>query len=407
MSQKAAGSIGQLTSALKLRDLVHSIFPTPEKHLIHAFGYGSGVFSQGLENFGNAATTTTTNPPGMLDMILVVRDAQAWHYANQLQNASHYATWLRTLDPQGLCAAGIQRSFFGGRDGKVLFHVIQDPVPLKYGVIQYQDFISDLIHWDSLYVAGRLHKPTLTIPIQHYDNDDHNDEDNNSTQQKSIQHAQQINLQAAAAAAMLLSPIVRKRSEINDMNDDNNIVSWLQLYTQIAALSYTGDFRMKVGGEDPHKIQKLVETPGQLQRFHELYRGDNGNADDDSKSVLKGWEEMGMISIQDDGLHWDNSDVAVRTRLIQSLPASVQKHVSQIPSTAATTITSTSKHYSFGVLQQQQKGLATTLKSIVAPAAKYQSFKGLFTFGFKNSVRYAGAKLSKGLGSRKRFGGAS
>jgi hypothetical protein len=37
------------------------------------------------------------------------------------------------------------------------------------------------------------------------------------------------------------------------------------------------------------------------------------------------------------------------------------------------------------------------LFATVAPAARHQSFKGVFTLGFRRSIQYASAKLSKGL----------
>jgi translocator assembly and maintenance protein 41 len=369
---------GQLTSVPKLRDLVHSTFPSNE--IVHAFGYGSGVFSQGRD-------------PGMLDLIFVVRDAQAWHQANQARNPGHYAFWLRTMDPQGLFATGIQRTFRHGRDGKVFFHVIENPVPLKYGVIQNEDFIQDLTQWESLYVAGRLHKPILTIPIEGSLPGKYDDELIRQQQQK----AQYFNLQAAVATALLLSPLA------------SHNVSWLQFYSQIASLSYTGDFRMAVGGEDPHKIQKLVQTPGQLERFHVLYRDGVENhptINTNSTSVLNELEGLGLLSIEDQGLQWNPQDVSSRTQLIQQLPPRIQRLLLE-PSTSTT-----SSHGSFNPVedhsllqrlqQQQQDTLAKTLTSIVAPAARNQSFKGIFTFGLRKSMIYAATKLSKGL-FRKRF----
>jgi translocator assembly and maintenance protein 41 len=369
---------GQLTSVPKLRDLVHSTFPSNE--IVHAFGYGSGVFSQGRD-------------PGMLDLIFVVRDAQAWHQANQARNPGHYAFWLRTMDPQGLFATGIQRTFRHGRDGKVFFHVIENPVPLKYGVIQNEDFIQDLTQWESLYVAGRLHKPTLTIPIEGSLPGKYDDELIRQQQQR----AQYFNLQAAVATALLLSPLA------------SHNVSWLQFYSQIASLSYTGDFRMAVGGEDPHKIQKLVQTPGQLERFHVLYRDGVENhptINTNSTSVLNELEGLGLLSIEDQGLQWNPQDVSSRTQLIQQLPPRIQRLLLE-PSTSTTSpqgsFNPVEDHSLLQRLQQQQQDtLAKTLTSIVAPAARNQSFKGIFTFGLRKSMIYAATKLSKGL-FRKRF----
>lgn len=340
---------GQLTSADKLGNLLEEIFPS--ENLTHAFGYGSGVFSQGRN-------------PGMLDMIFIVEDAQAWHQANQAKNSLHYASWLRTMDQNGICAAGVQRSFLRGRDGKVFFHVIEDPIPLKYGVIQKHDYLEDLTLWKSLYIAGRLHKPTLTIPLK-------------APVSEELLQAQHSNLQAAVAAAMLLSPT----SEPS--------LSWLDFYSRIASLSYTGDFRMKVGGEDPEKIQKLVQTPGQLDRFHYMYRGGDSNV-----STLRELESTGLLSMGDGGLQWDPLDISSRTQLIKKLPQSLKKPL-LVPST--TTSRQGSSNPVENHLIQQQETLAQTLESIVAPAARYQSLKGVLTLGLRKSVRYAGAKLSKGL----------
>ena len=159
---------------------------------------------------------------------------------------------------------------------------------------------------------------------------------------------------------------------------------------------------MKVGGEDPHKIQKLVQAPGQLGRFHALYRGStNVKANDDGRdndsltrgiSILKPLERAGLINIGTDGLEWDPYDVAARSKLIEWLP-NVAKKPLLVPSTTTTSSNTVIPNY----LTQQQETLAKILTSIVAPAARNQSFKGLFTLGLRKSIRYASAKLSKGL----------
>ena len=323
---------GQLASEDTLRDEIVSQFP--KNHLVHCFGYGSGVFSQSLANNKHAA--------GMLDLILVVDDTIEFHRANLERFPHHYAPWLRYGGPSLI--ARLQRQGFPFlSDAHVLFHV-SDPdenLPkMKYGVVDKRDLETDLTQWESLYLAGRLHKPTLPI----ISNDD------------SILQAQAKNLNAATAAALLLS-----------QEQDSNSLSWLSLYRQIAGLSYTGDFRMQVGGEDPQKLNKLVQAPGQLQRFHGLYR-----------PVLESYETAGVLSqSSESGIEWNAKDPSSISYLWEQLPPSLQ------------------------TIGNNSDALAKALAAIVAPAARNQSFKGVFTLGFRKSIQYASAKLSKGLLAKK------
>jgi hypothetical protein len=97
---------------------------------------------------------------GLLEIILVVTDAENFHRNNLQIHPHHHATWLR---PGGASTASwMQRNFFL-LDTKVLFHVVDDQVPMKYGVVQQDDLFQDLTEWEYLYLAGRLHKPTLPI----------------------------------------------------------------------------------------------------------------------------------------------------------------------------------------------------------------------------------------------------
>jgi translocator assembly and maintenance protein 41 len=401
MTEPPTGTPGALTSSQTLAELIDQTFP--QNQLLFAFGYGSGVFSQALQG-------DDPRQAGMLDLILVVQDAQAFHWANEHENPTHYAGWIRTLDYcQGQLAAGLQRRFLQGKDAKVLFHVVDDAddgPPLKYGVIQYEDFVQDLTQWESLYIAGRLHKPTLPIPILSKVL-----QEEELSYQKILQEAQTTNLQAAVAASLLMAPLPSP-ADSTTTNSTPNLLSWTDFYSKIAALSYTGDFRMQVGGEDPQKIQKLVQAPGQLERFHLLYRGDDYDVDNNAtsstmddntsssysltsgNSILKPLESSGLISIGSKGLEWDPYDIAARTQLIKRLPMVAKKPL-LVPST--TTSRQGSSNPVQNHLTQQQESLAKVLTSIVAPAAKYQSFKGLFTLGVRKSIRYASAKLSKGL----------
>lgn len=111
---------------------------------------------------------------------------------------------------------------------------------IKYGVISNQNLQSDLLNWDNLYIAGRLHKPVNVI--HHYFEDN-----------PKLMLAMRQNLLSAIYTAFLLLP---------------ETFSEMQLYRQVAALSYLGDFRMAFG-EDKNKVRNIVE-PNYYQ-FQDLY----------------------------------------------------------------------------------------------------------------------------------------
>eukprot|EP00934_Nitzschia_sp_Nitz4_P004157 Nitzschia sp. Nitz4//scaffold155_size52807//10021//11112//NITZ4_006793-RA/size52807-processed-gene-0.15-mRNA-1//-1//CDS//3329537360//4147//frame0 len=355
---------GQLASSQGLSDLVQSKFP--QDNLVHAFGYGSGVFSQTLQQGQEHV--------GMLDLILVVDDAQAFHQANQDKHPHHYASWLNMA---GASTAAYWQRQFPLRDARVLFQVVEasestkEPIPMKYGVVHVHDLTDDLTEWTCLYLAGRMHKPTLPLQL----GNSHN------TTRDALEQAQQANLQAAVAASLLLLPV-----QDND-NTTTPLFAWDTLYSQIAGLSYTGDFRMQVGGEDPNKIRKLVQAPGQLERFQALYNNDNNNNNHTmpafSYSLLKPLQEKGILSCSKEGVEWDGNHRLARQELINHLPPRVQETVRPLEDASA-----------------QADALSRVLTQIVGPAAKHQSLKGVSTLGFRKSLAYAAAKLSKGLFKR-------
>ena len=322
----------------------------------------------------------------MLDLILVVDDTYEFHKENLRIFPNHYAPWLRYGGPN--LVTKVQRNGLSLFPSHVLFHVIDDSgndnnnnndnnLPkMKYGVVDKKDLIRDLTEWDSLYLAGRLHKPTLPLIIQG------NDEDNDE-----IPVAQMKNLNAATAAALLLSSPSSTESNSKSESNPPTSLSWSSFYQQISSLSYTGDFRMKVGGEDPQKISKLVQAPGQMKRFHSLY-----------KPILSDlYQKAGVISTSTStsmdnggdscigGLEWDSNDPSTISYLQQQLPQSIQRRLGD----------SLSKNYN-NRHDNVQVVLATMLAGIVSPGARNQSFKGIFTLGIRKSIQYAKAKLLKG-----------
>jgi translocator assembly and maintenance protein 41 len=335
-----------------LTNLLTDTLPTDQ--VVAAFGYGSGVFSQNLDT----DQTSKEADPKVVDLIVVVRDASAFHAANLALNPSHY--WMvRPTTSSANTAAWCtwwQRheapSWLGSNPGLYFFLT----PTLKYGVIQVEDLQEDLIGWKYLYLAGRLQKPVLTLTMEDASAMD-------SQLQASIASLQQtINLPAALASALLLLSV----DETNAPTIPANLV-----FAQIARLSYLGDFRVRYGAEDPHKITRLVEGPGQLARFTDLYA-----------AAAKSLQEQGLLTIQEDDTtsttttknqgpqwSWDRSKSAQQL-LAQRLPFAWDAH---------------------------EEDLSERLARIVAPAARYQSFKGIVTAGPQKAWKYAARKLSKGL----------
>ena len=396
---------GQLASQQYLQVILEQFPP-----VMYAFGYGSGVFSQqaslGQQKLSSPSSSSSSlnHTPGMLDIIFVVDDPTSFHKQNMKLWPEHYASWLRYVDGgTGLVCSNLQTHGLGSllpfpsskgwlSDAHVLFHVVDDkPAWMKYGVISQKDIVNDLTGWESLYIAGRMQKPTLSI----------------SSPSDELLEAQQTNLDAAVAAALLLSPISSSSlattttttkgkpcgDEGQKSTQQNNILalSWPTFFQTVASISYSGDFRMKVGGEDPRKLRKLVEGPGQLSRFCNLYqpsveRLTQSGVISSSAAVVDHNDSNRPIG----QIEWDYNDESSRKHLLSQLPHSVQKEVQlriHHPSSSPTT--------SGG--EGVAIALAQTLAGIVGPAARNQSFKGLFTLGMRKSIRYAKAKLSKGL----------
>jgi len=331
---------GKLVPVESLRKILKDTLPQDE--IVHAFGYGSGVLSQ-----GSSSSIIEKDDSKMIDMIVVVRDSYKFHKANLELNRNHYSVpWL--VSDAASFATWWQRhsvDSFLLRNPKVYFNVTDH---IKYGVVQVEDLMQDLVDWKYLYLAGRMHKPTVTLVDRQYD-----DEASSIAQQQ-----EQHNLPAALSASLLLlSP------------EGHDHIPATSIYTQIASLSYVGDFRMKTGAEDPQKIHKLVQSPGQLHRFEQLY-----------SNAANGLQTQGMLSISGDReWSWDVTSTAARDILWKTLPLSLQQL------------------YDSSMPQDSVKALQATLPSIVAPATRYQSFKGLVTAGPRKSFVYALRKLSKGL----------
>nr|CAG4646287.1 EOG090X06VP [Macrothrix elegans] len=212
-----------------------SLFP---QDLSFAFAYGSGAFQQHGHKPTEyplifEVTMVILFKANVVDVILVVENAEAFHEANLKHNWKHYSS-IRYLGSKALT------SFQENWGARVYFNTL---VPyryglFKYGVISSSAMIADLLDWEWLYVSGRLHKPTLPLIVP---------------ESHQLRAALQHNLQSALHVALLLLPEVFQEEVF---------------YQTIAGLSYTGDFRMTFG-EDKNKVKNIVAP--QLDKFRELY----------------------------------------------------------------------------------------------------------------------------------------
>ena len=254
----------------------------------YAFGYGSGVLRQSQSPSTSQQTTdvNTNNSPGMVDVILAVENPYEWHKCNLQSHPDHYSWMARMGGPQFVNWLQIN---FGA---KVYFHPFVDidcgspqtennanaiQRQIKYGVVSTDDFIQDLLNWDYLYLAGRMHKPIVPIAVVEQPEEA-------VIRVDEIENAQRSNILSAVSASLLLQDAARNETHLSSVQS----IPAKQLYNTIAGLSYEGDIRMQTGTEDPNKVEKLVETPGMINLWENMY-----------SETLSGLQGLGLLSVID------------------------------------------------------------------------------------------------------------
>lgn len=354
-----SSTAGNLTNLNDVQEIL-SLFPTG---ITHAIGYGSGVFAQTLPSTSNDISKNRPDETiksgnddlPMIDLILAVDDPLAFHTQNLSLHSHHYATLARSLGPNFIswaqcCSLGAKLYFNPLVSVNLQSGTAHERTRMiKYGIVTTDDLLQDLEQWEFLYVAGRMQKPTLLIE--------------GNDQIIEAQHFHNLKY-ALSASLLLLSHEVQ-----NNKNNENTVSLPINtVFEQIARLSYSGDPRMAVGGEDPRKVEKLVHSPGQANRFFDLY-----------KDQLVDLEHMGVISISTGKgklestrhVEWNQNDPSAHKLLWERMPQRLRGG-------------------------REIALLGSAIASIVAPAARGQSIKGVLTAGIGRSLRYAGAKFAKG-----------
>eukprot|EP00823_Brevimastigomonas_motovehiculus_P003628 TRINITY_DN2243_c0_g1_i1.p1 TRINITY_DN2243_c0_g1~~TRINITY_DN2243_c0_g1_i1.p1 ORF type:complete len:464 (-),score=114.30 TRINITY_DN2243_c0_g1_i1:526-1875(-) len=318
----------------ELKQAILENFPSGLKFVM---AYGSKVVPQ---------HGYSTEQAKMTDLIFVVEDPEQWHRENIKCNKNHYSA-LRLLGAPTLAkiqewAAGF---YFNTGVNVKNFYV-------KYGVISLDRFVDDLTHWQSLYAAGRLHKPVEVL----------------QTCQK-IDDAQLRNLDAAFSAALLLLP--QKFTE-------------RELFMTIAGLSYTGDIRMKFA-EHPDKVKNLVIS--NEERFRALYADlieeNCGPSSDEPEN-------------ENDILFEQDMDPVKRAALCASLPSTLREAMLRqfhtLSQSSASSVTSATSTDTPSTVVQQSK--SSVQVSVSSPATNTASSSTLPSSSSSSSCSSSSSSVS-------------
>lgn len=310
----------------------------------HAVAYGSGVFEQ----LGSAAVSKTAK---VVDYILAVDDAVAWHEENLMANPVHYGRLSRAVGGRNTVALADSVGL-----GVHFNPYVKVGAQLcKYGIVSKASLLRDLTEWENIYLAGRLHKPVRTL-----------------VESEEVAGAVRANARAALCAALLLLPREFTRRG---------------LYLKICALSYEGDIRLAFA-EDRSKVSNIVSgSEGELDRMYlgEL-RGDCG--------AMAGVSPRGSDSwTQEEGCH------SSRAELLACLPGPLLHDVSRgLGLVSLRFDTPESRRSSSATLARETRVseiLEATLASRVRQASLRQAAYGFLTTDPVKSAYYLGQKLHK------------
>ncbi|KAH3985072.1 CDP-diacylglycerol synthase [Parastagonospora nodorum] len=267
--------------------------------ITYAFAYGSGVFPQSAATASRTTNSPHPNPPEailkwqkgggkMIDFVLTPRFSEHFHSLNLRSHRDHYS-FLGSLG-----SGVINRVQKLGAGVYFNPYITVNGTMIKYAVVDYDTLLRDLTEWDTLYLAGRLHKPVKIL-----------------FEEPNIRVANQRNLLSAVRCSLLLLPTSFTEKE---------------LYSTITGLSYQGDPRMQYGSENPKKISNIVNN--QLRHFRYLYHDlimslPNMRYLDEQATRKSGWMEDDKLDIK---LEQD-MDPERRGNIVRRLPKKFRERV--------------------------------------------------------------------------------
>lgn len=362
--------------------------------IVFCFAYGSGVFPQGGsersitdEEFRavhpqppKPLLQTQKGNPKMIDFIFGVTHTEHWHWLNMRQHPEHYSG-LRRLGSGAVAA--VQEKIGAG----VYFnpYVVVNGMLIKYGVTSIDNLCHDLANWETMYLAGRLHKPVKIL------------RDN-----AAVRIANQQNLVGAVRTALLMLP---------------EQFSEFELFSTISALSYLGDPRMSLPTENKSKVNNIVTN--NMVNFRRLYsplidKLPNVEYAGDFDPTSHEWLE----SARDHPLRQD-MDLMKRANMVRRLPAAFRSRLyflyqAKFGMTRAEFMRHMEEtvdedengfrrqqagEFEMKIAREGEVGLTSMVRKAIKESGRWvnttQSAKGILTSGFSKSARYMGEKMAR------------
>ncbi|AMD19548.1 HCL603Wp [Eremothecium sinecaudum] len=207
---------------------LHEIMSHFKAPVRYAFGYGSGVFHQ-------ANYDLKVDKP-QIDLIFGVNHPEHFHSLNMRQNPDHYSSMKYFGSSIVANFQEIGAGIYFNPYVNIRGHEV------KYGIVSMDNLLKDLATWNTFYLAGRLQKPVKVLK-------------NDLT----VQYWNNLNLKAAATLA---KHRLQEKSPGKFSEHD--------FYKEITSLSYMGDIRYLLGGENPNKIANIVEN--NFHNFRDYYK---------------------------------------------------------------------------------------------------------------------------------------
>eukprot|EP01126_Amoeba_proteus_P061977 TRINITY_DN8367_c0_g1_i1.p1 TRINITY_DN8367_c0_g1~~TRINITY_DN8367_c0_g1_i1.p1 ORF type:complete len:218 (-),score=60.47 TRINITY_DN8367_c0_g1_i1:24-677(-) len=196
--------------------------------------------------------------------------------------------------------------------------------------------------------------------------------------QNKLEEAFQQNLRSALVVSIYLLP---------------STFTELQLYTQIVHLSYMGDIRMNVRGENPKKVENIVGGIGNISIFRKLYL-----------PYLQQVIESGYLLTQSDGADLifrktqKTKDLCEWLQFPSNLSNFVDYHQKQQQQQQQ-------QQQTLQNLEEEEEKLKSLIQLFLIRTNRLSSFKqtakGILTAGPLNSFFYALHTFKKGLNLNK------